>query len=375
MHVNWLTVAIVVIILWSVGYGAVRGFALETGHLVAELISLAVSAVAIWAAWVGSSRLSAYAAHVKTTHWPQFAVQVLQWWQQAPGIARAIAFVIVYLLVSGLLHRLLYGFTALLPRAIPGPIGRSRLLGAGLGAVAGVAHALIFGGLVFLLLQYVSVPAIAAMAKQSPPYQVMRTRAFEPVLRPLLTSELPVYARGALAPLTKNINLFVVPTGVGKERGILVVPKQIATLAKQIAGNQPTAKAKAYALYEWEIHHIRYDWQKYYAYVKYGKWEQQSPLQTLETGTGVCADYALLYADLAHSVGLTVQIDEGLGGTPGQYGSHAWNKVYLPSSGQWIPVDTTWGSQQDAWFDPQHFSNTHIQQTQITIDAGQGAAS
>lgn len=373
MHVNWLTAAIVVIILWSVVYGAFRGFALETGHVIAELISLIVSAVAIWAAWVGSARLSTYVAHAKAAHWPQLAVQALQWWQQAPGIARAVVFFVVYMLVSGLLNRLLQGFTVLLPRAIPGPVGRSRILGGGLGLAAGIAHALIFGGLVFLLLQYLSAPAIAAMAKQSAPYQWMRTRAFEPVLRPLLTRDLPVYAKGALEPLTKNINLFVLPTGAGTERGLLVVPKQISALAQKVAGSQPTPRAKAYALYEWEIHHIHYDWKKYDDYVYHGKWDQQSPLQTLQTGKGVCSDFALLYADLAHSVGLTVQIDEGLGGTPGQYGSHAWNKVYLPSAGTWIPVDTTWGSQQDAWFDPPHFSNTHIQQTEITIVGGQGA--
>ncbi|MDQ0190499.1 transglutaminase domain-containing protein [Alicyclobacillus cycloheptanicus] len=369
---NWMTIAFAVILLWSVVWGAKRRFATEMGVVIAQLISVAVGIAALWAAWVGSARLSNLATHAKVQTLPHVVMQVLQVWQQAPGIARAIVFFIVYLVVSSILNSLLQGLAVLVPRLIPGMLGKSRLLGGGLGAVVGAARVIVLGGLVYVVLQYLSVPILASAAKTSGPYQYLRQTLYDPWIRPLTTRELPVYAQGALEPLSKNINMFVIPTGVGQERGVLVVPKQVSSLAKQIVAGQTTARGKAYALYEWEIHHIHYDWKKYDDYVYHGKWDQQSPLQTLETGKGVCADYALLYADMAHSVGLTVQIDEGLGGTPGQYGSHAWNQVWLPSSQTWIPVDTTWGSQQDAWFDAPNFSQTHIQQIAITI-SGAGA--
>lgn len=372
MHVNWLTVAFAVIVLWSIAFGIQRRFASESGHVITSLVSLAVSAVALWAAWVGSARLSNYAQNVQSAHLPKLLVQGVQLWQRSPGIAHAVAFFVVYLIVSGLLNRVLQGLALLIPSVIPGPIGRSRVLGGSLGAVSGAAHAVVFGALAFLLLQYLSVPALASMAKQSAPYQLLRTHAFEPYLRPLLNRDLPVYTQGALGPLAKNINMFAIPTGSGTERGVLVIPPQVSALATKMTAGQSTARDKAHALYEWEIHHIHYDWKKYDDYVYHGKWDQQSPLQTLQTGKGVCADYALLYADMAHSVGLTVQIDEGLGGTAGQYGSHAWNKVYIPATSQWITVDTTWGSQQDAWFNAPHFGKTHIQQTEILVSAASG---
>jgi transglutaminase-like putative cysteine protease len=140
-------------------------------------------------------------------------------------------------------------------------------------------------------------------------------------------------------------------------------------LARHLTAHDRTARDKARTLYEWEIHHIRYDWNKYDDFVYRHQWDEQSPLQTLQTGKGVCADFALLYADMAHAVGLKVQIDEGMGGTGENLGPHAWNQVWDPAANRWIPVDTTWGSQEDVWFDNPHFGATHFVQTAITIAA------
>lgn len=367
MTINYITVAFAAVLLWSVIWGAKRGFAAETGIVTAQLISVAVGIAALWAAWVGSASLANFASHVNAHSVPHWLLQALQTWQQAPGIARAVVFFIVYFVVSSLLNGLLRKVAMLAPRAIPTVLGRSRVLGGLLGAIVGAARVVVLGGILFLALQYLSIPALSGLAKTSGPYQWLRERAYEPWLRPLLTRELPVYAEGALEPLSKNINLFVIPTGAGREQGVLVVPKQVSDLAKHITAGQTSPIDKAHALYEWEIHHIHYDWKKYDDYVYHGHWDGQSPLQTLRTGKGVCADYALLYADMAHAVGLTVQIDEGLGGTPGQYGSHAWNEVYIPAMHRYIPVDTTWGAQQDAWFNPSGFDQTHLRQIEITI--------
>jgi len=200
-------------------------------------------------------------------------------------------------------------------------------------------------------------------------YTGLRHMVYEPYLAPIVTQEMPVLAKSAILPLAQNINLFVLPSGnSGEQRGVLVVPEAMASLARQITANDKTTRQKAYTLYEWEIHHIHYDWKKYNDYVYRSQWDQQSPTQTVQTGKGVCADYALLYADLAHAAGLTVQIDEGLGGTSASnVGSHAWNKVFDAVAQRWITVDTTWGSEQDVWFDAAHFDRTHFQQTSIMI--------
>lgn len=368
MALNWLTIAFGVVLLWHILHGLGRGFAVEAGYVLAQIVSLAVGVCALWVAWSGATWAVVHIPHVNAAHIPQWTVQVVQLWQQAPGVARVVVFLVIYFVVSGVLNALLRGVAIHIPRIVPGFIGKSRLLGAMLGVVVGSAYVMIAGGLVFLALQYLSIPALSRVATASGPYQWLAKQVYEPRMRPLLTRELPVYVESALQPLSKNINMFVLPTGVGQERAVLVVPKQIAELAQHITIGQKTNRGKAYALYEWEIHHIHYDWKKYDDYVYRGKWDQQSPLQTLETGKGVCADYALLYADMAHSVRLTVQIDEGLGGMPGQLGSHAWNEVWDAQANRWIPVDTTWGSQQGAWFDAPDFNQTHIRQVKILIE-------
>ncbi len=296
---------------------------------------------------------------------------MIQAWQSSPGVARLVVFIIVYFIVSAILRAILGRLPFVAIRLIPNVIGKNRLLGGTLGLVVGGARVIVISALLFVALQYITLPTVAAEANASAPYQYLKHNVFEPWLQPLLNRDLPVLEAGALEPLTKNIDLLAVPTNAnGNEQGFLVVPKQVSALAKQIVKGDHTDEQKAYALYEWEIHHIRYDWKKYDDYVYHGQWDAQTPLQTLETGEGVCADYALLYADMAHSVGLTVDIVEGIGGTPTDNGAHAWNRVYDAQTKQWLNVDTTWGAEQDAWFNPPNFSATHATQRIIEIKAG-----
>lgn len=368
---NWVTAVLAVVFILAILQGFRRKFGAESAYVLAKGISLVVGVFAFWLAWKGTKAAAQLVISGKLVHSPQFVQRLIEAWQQAPNVAQVIVFLIVYWLVSGTLNQFLYNSFRFIVRLIPRFLGGSRLLGGALGSIVGFLQASLLGALVFIALQYLSLPSVKNQAQSSPPYQWLVKSVYTPYLSPLMRQELPVLAKSAFTPLAQNINLFAVPSGTaGQERGVLVVPKSIAELAQQITAKDRTPRAKAYALYEWEIHHIHYDWQKYNDYVYHHKWDQQSPLQTLKTGKGVCADYALLYADMAHSVGLTVQIDEGLGGSsPSTMGSHAWNKVYDPAAQRWITVDTTWGSQQDAWFDVPlaTFNQTHIQQTEILI--------
>jgi hypothetical protein len=73
---------------------------------------------------------------------------------------------------------------------------------------------------------------------------------------------------------------------------------------------------------------------------------------------------------MAHAVGLSVKIDEGVGEAFGQSGPHAWNEVYDPKTQTWIPLDTTWGSEMDVWFGTPGFDQTHRLQRSIVIPGG-----
>ncbi|WP_029420841.1 transglutaminase domain-containing protein [Alicyclobacillus macrosporangiidus] len=367
MTVNWVTVGLGLVLLGSVWQGFRRGFAVQSGHLVRQVLHLAVIALCLWAGWRLTVWLGAWVKSASLAAWPPVLRGLAEAWQQAPNAGSAIAFLVLYGVLAACIQRLLRPLPALLVQAIPPGLGHRRGLGAVLGVAAGVARISVYGALLFLALQYFTLPAVGREAAGSTPYRWLAERVYNPWVRPFVARELPVLAEGALQPLANNINLFVVPSPGGQAQGVVMVPKDIAALAQRITAGQTTERGKAKAIYEWEIHHISYDWQKYDDFVYRGQWDQQSPEQTLHTGKGVCADYALLYANLAHASGLTVKIDEGIGGTAGQSGPHAWNEVWDGQAQRWIPLDATWGSEQDVWFDSPGFWQTHHLQTAILI--------
>ena len=78
----------------------------------------------------------------------------------------------------------------------------------------------------------------------------------------------------------------------------------------------------------------------------------QTPLETLERGSGSCRDYALLMMEAVRSLGFAARfvtgylynpaVDGGASGTQGAGSTHAWLQVYLPGAG-WIEYDPTNG--------------------------------
>jgi len=74
----------------------------------------------------------------------------------------------------------------------------------------------------------------------------------------------------------------------------------------------------------------------------------QSPLETLELGTGSCRDFALFMMEAARSLGLATRFVSGylydemlVGGTlVGGGATHAWLQVFLPGAG-WVEFDPT----------------------------------
>jgi transglutaminase-like putative cysteine protease len=75
----------------------------------------------------------------------------------------------------------------------------------------------------------------------------------------------------------------------------------------------------------------------------------QTPIQTLESRTGACRDYAMLMMEAARSLGLAARFVSGYVYSAGGGGSrkggghtHAWVRVYLPSCG-WAEFDPTNG--------------------------------
>jgi transglutaminase-like putative cysteine protease len=83
-----------------------------------------------------------------------------------------------------------------------------------------------------------------------------------------------------------------------------------------------------------------------FAYRRRHEHGTQHPLDTLQTGSGTCRDYALLMIEALRRLGIAarfvsgylVMSSDGEGGHVGGGSTHAWVQVYLPSAG-WIEFD------------------------------------
>ncbi|MBO6783065.1 MAG: transglutaminase family protein [Alphaproteobacteria bacterium] len=79
----------------------------------------------------------------------------------------------------------------------------------------------------------------------------------------------------------------------------------------------------------------------------------QTPVETLNLGSGTCRDYALFMMEAVRSVGLAARfvsgylydpaLDGGQSDIVGAGSTHAWVQVYLPGAG-WVEFDPTNGS-------------------------------
>lgn len=75
----------------------------------------------------------------------------------------------------------------------------------------------------------------------------------------------------------------------------------------------------------------------------------QSPLQTLELGSGTCRDFAVLMMEAVRALGFAARFVSGYLYQPddrdarvGGHSTHAWVRIFLPGSG-WIEFDPTNG--------------------------------
>lgn len=108
--------------------------------------------------------------------------------------------------------------------------------------------------------------------------------------------------------------------------------ERIATLAREIVGEETSARAAATAICKWVIEYIEP------AMVA----ETLSGTQVLERKTGKCSEYTTLFASLARAAGIPTRIALGqrrFAGAEGDtWGGHMWNEVFV---GEWIPVDAS----------------------------------
>ncbi|HEY2212782.1 MAG TPA: transglutaminase family protein [Bradyrhizobium sp.] len=95
---------------------------------------------------------------------------------------------------------------------------------------------------------------------------------------------------------------------------------------------------------------MTYGIRKAFSYRKRHEQGTQHPLDTVQTGSGTCRDFALLMIEALRRLGIAARFVSGYLFVPGDRAhgyvgggsTHAWVQVYLPSAG-WIEFDPTNG--------------------------------
>ncbi|WP_209864846.1 transglutaminase domain-containing protein [Paenibacillus shirakamiensis] len=371
---NLVNLLFIIILLISVLQGVARGASRSAGRLVSlisgglmTLVSLAMAIpLALWL----SPKLQLWLSEIvlpnrDLSQWEQIYYTLITAVREFPLMRFAVVFIVGYWLIRSILGigaAVFFGRSSMVSR-IPQEKDTpstliSRMTGAGIGAVIGMARCVVIIAGLFIVVTLSPASKFSHYIEASPVYRQGAQTIIEPITGKLIKEKLPVFTRSVEAELN----------GIMQRKYEIVdaqVPDDIILAAAEVTKKDHTDEEKARALYDWVGTRIAYDHQKVEDYETKQIWHEQTPQNTFDTRKGVCIDYARLFAVMGRSQGLKVKVITGLGyNGQGGYGPHAWNEVYLKESDTWIPIDSTWASSGD-WFNPKGFDETHIPEKAI----------
>jgi transglutaminase-like putative cysteine protease len=178
---------------------------------------------------------------------------------------------------------------------------------------------------------------------------------------------------GATAPVTAaDPEAFLKPEPWIESDNPLIKAK-----ATELTAGKGTAEARASALLQFTAHYLQYDFAS--------RSRNRGALAALQSGDGVCSEYASLFVALARASGIPARLvygwanDAGLTGSLESKERHAWAEYYLQGRG-WVEVDPTFASvlpvEQAGYFDPQaHLAQGWTQSAHSASYAGLGILS
>lgn len=112
--------------------------------------------------------------------------------------------------------------------------------------------------------------------------------------------------------------------------------KKAAELTKGLKSD----KDRINAIYQYTVGSIKYDYDK----LKTLKNDYVPNIDnTVNSGKGICYDYASLMAAMLRSQGIPAKLVKGYSTNASGY--HAWNEVYNSETGKWMIIDATYDSQ------------------------------
>jgi hypothetical protein len=138
----------------------------------------------------------------------------------------------------------------------------------------------------------------------------------------------------------------------------------VAQMARYVMGQHLAVPVKIHTLYNWVVHHIRYDTDSMYHY----NWSKPNAIvaaTTLRRRRGVCENYAALLKELLTACHIPAWVVTGYTRQPGgvNFNGHSWCAV--AADDQWWLCDPTWQTTEripHRWLmvAPADFLATHI---------------
>lgn len=107
--------------------------------------------------------------------------------------------------------------------------------------------------------------------------------------------------------------------------------------AKELTNGLTSSKEKAFAIYEYIVKNVKYDYAKINSIDNTYTPDAES---TFKSNSGICSDFSTLYAVMLRSVNIPTKYLKGNRTDITAY--HAWNQVYLEESNEWVTVDITY---------------------------------
>lgn len=366
---NVITIALLLVVVFSLLQGWSRGFSRSTGRLFgllgSGLFTIITLVLAIPAAAYLTPHVQKWASEIivpdtQLTQWQQLYYTAVSVLAESPLVR-----FLLLLMVSYALIRMLLGLLSLLlpfrqlrrakifnDRKITQV---SRMGGAVIGLIIGLTRGLVIVLALFICVGLNPESSFSRYVEASPFYSQSAAAVFEPIVGENVQKKLPILTKTVAAEMNDILR---------RKYEVIdhEISQDIVGAAEDIAGQAQGDEKKAKLLYDWVGSRVSYDYAKADNYEQNRIWHEQTPQDTFDTRLGVCIDYARLYAVMARSQGLQVRVVTGQGyDGRGGYGPHAWNEVYISDRQVWIPLDSTWASSGD-WFDSKDFEETHIGQ-------------
>ncbi|UNK17735.1 transglutaminase domain-containing protein [Paenibacillus sp. N3/727] len=368
---NGITILLLFIVAFSLIQGWSRGASRSAGKLafflgdaLLRLISIGISVpFTLWLSPKASVWLKSLGSQIPERElklWEQIYYTFVKSMADFALLRFAVLFMISYCLFVFILRLLvsltiggslgLFGLKKDKPSTIV-----SRLAGAGIGVVMGVARGIVVIAILFIWVSLYPDHSFSRYVESSPVYQDGAQAVMEPLSGSLVRDKLPVFTQSVQEELN----------GIMQQKYEVIdhsIPEGIEQTAAHVVKEAATDEEKARKLYDWVGTRVSYDYDKVKVYEEQRIWREQTPQDTYDTRSGVCIDYARLYSMMARSQDMKVRVVTGRGyNGQGGYGPHAWNEVYLSEKQQWIPLDPTW-AQSGNWFNPPRFNETHIKE-------------